>query len=292
MDHMKQVTNWLNWLVSRERRRAERQNLPNLVAHYWDGAAPLAHKVRDISSTGLYLVTEQRWYPGTLVMMSLQRDGLAEHHPDRAITVKAKVVRSGVDGVGFVFAMLPKAPPNETPDAFPNGADRKTFERFLERARSNRGQALIEYALILPLLLLLVINVVNFGGFFFAWITVANASRAGADYAIMGGDTVGAPGLPTAAQVTSIITQDISSLPNSASLSVSICQNYNGTITTLSGTCTSMPSDPEPVGFPLTTVDVTYTYVPFLSLFQFPNLGIYSTIPPTTIHRRAVMRVM
>ena len=28
------------------------------------------------------------------------------------------------------------------------------------------------------------------------------------------------------------------------------------------------------------------------SLFQFPNLGIYSTIPPTTIHRRAVMRVM
>jgi hypothetical protein len=25
-------------------------------------------------------------------------------------------------------------------------------------------------------------------------------------------------------------------------------------------------------------------------VFQFPNLNIYATIPPTTVHRRAVMR--
>jgi Flp pilus assembly protein TadG len=142
----------------------------------------------------------------------------------------------------------------------------------------------------LPMLFLLIVNVVNFGGFFFAWITVANAARAGADYAILSGASVGSPGDATATQITDVITQDISSLPNASSLSVNICRNNNGTITTLAGTCSSVPSDPEPVSYILTTIDVTYTYLPFINVFQFPNLNIYATIPPTTVHRRAVMR--
>ena len=37
----------------------------------------------------------------------------------------------------------------------------------------------------------------------------------------------------------------------------------------------------------LTTVDVTYTYQPFFAAgFNFPSLNIYTTLPPTTIHRR------
>jgi Flp pilus assembly protein TadG len=178
-----------------------------------------------------------------------------------------------------------------------NGAaDRKALDRFLQMLRASKGQALIEYILVLPLLFLLIVNAVNFGGFFFAWITVANAARAGADYAILGGAgsaSVGSLPMATAAQITSMITQDISSLPNRASLAVNICQNNNGTITTLAGSCTSMPSDPEATSFILTTIDVTYTYVPFISAgFKFPNLNVYATIPPTTIHRRAVMRAI
>jgi hypothetical protein len=139
--------------------------------------------------------------------------------------------------------------------------------------------------------LLLIVNVINFGGFFFAWITVSNAARAGADYAILGFSSVGTLPTPTATQVTTLIQQDISSLPNNASLVVNICENNNGTITTLAGTCTSIPSDPEPTSFVVTSIDVTYTYVPFIgSGFQFPGLGIYATMPPTTVHRRAVMR--
>ena len=43
----------------------------------------------------------------------------------------------------------------------------------------------------------------------------------------------------------------------------------------------------------LLTVDVTYTYLPLLRAgFKFPNLNIYATLPPTTIHRKAVMRVL
>ena len=53
------------------------------------------------------------------------------------------------------------------------------FDRFFQRLRRNQGQALIEYLLVLPMVFLLLVNVVNFGGFFYAFITVANAARAG-----------------------------------------------------------------------------------------------------------------
>jgi Flp pilus assembly protein TadG len=156
-----------------------------------------------------------------------------------------------------------------------------------------RAQALIEYILMLPLIFLLIINLVNFGGFFFAWITVANAARAGVNYAILGGASVGSLREASAAQITSLVTQDISSLPNRSSLAVNICRNTNGTLTTLAGTCSSVPADAEPTNYTLKSIDVTYTYQPFIPAgFQFPGLGIYLTIPATTVHRRAVMRVI
>jgi hypothetical protein len=139
----------------------------------------------------------------------------------------------------------------------------------------------------------LTVNVINFGGFFAAWIAVANAARSGANYEILSGASVGALSQATAAQVNSLIAQDISSLPNQASLVVNICKNNSGTITTLAGTCSSIPTDPESASFVLLSIDVTYTYLPFIpTAFKFPNLGIYATIPPTSIHRRAVMRVI
>jgi Flp pilus assembly protein TadG len=174
-----------------------------------------------------------------------------------------------------------------TKGVFSGGTDRKTFQRFLKRVQSNGGQALIEYVLMLPLIFLLIINAVNFGGFLYAWVTVSDAARAGADYAILGDSSVGAPGVPTVAKITDIITHEVSSLPNAASLSVSVCQ----TITPLSGSCASL-SDPEATNFVLTAVDVTYTYQPFIGAFNFPNLGIFTSIPPTTIHRQAVMRLL
>jgi Flp pilus assembly protein TadG len=155
----------------------------------------------------------------------------------------------------------------------------------------NSGQALIEFLLLLPLLLLLVVNVVNVGGFFFAWITIANAARSGADYQILGGASAGSLTPATGAQITAMINQDTKWLPNQSSLSVNICQNNNTKITTLAGTCSSVPADPEPGSYVITTTDVTYTYQPFIPAgFQFPNLNVYVTIPPTTVHRRAVMR--
>jgi|SRR5215469_8326029 len=133
---MNAVKRCLEWLTSRERRRVERKGRLPLIAHYWDGGAPMAHEIRDISDRGLYLLTEHRWYPGTLIMLSLQREDVPESDPDRSITVGAKVVRSGTDGVGFLL-VLPQEPVRPSMrDGMLQGADRKSFERFLSRLRA------------------------------------------------------------------------------------------------------------------------------------------------------------
>jgi hypothetical protein len=50
--------------------------------------------------------------------------------------------------------------------------------------------------------------------------------------------------------------------------------------------------DPEAPAYILATVDVTYTYKPYIPLFSFPKLGISATLPPSTIHRKAVVRML
>ena len=50
------------------------------------------------------------------------------------------------------------------------------------RARS-RGQAMVEFALVLPLLALLLVMAIDFGRVFFGWVALQNATRIAADYA-------------------------------------------------------------------------------------------------------------
>lgn len=157
-----------------------------------------------------------------------------------------------------------------------------------QRLRQDRGQALIEFILVLPIIFLLIVNLVNFGGFFYAWITVANAARAGADYAILGGASPTGARTPSATKITNLIKADIASLPNASSLSVDVCQAGAAQ----AGSCTGLDSDPEPSNYVMTVIDVSYTYQPFIPVFSFPQLGIYLTIPPTTVYQRAEMRTI
>jgi Flp pilus assembly protein TadG len=302
---MAPLLGWLKGSGSRERRKAPRKDIPEVVAHYWDGAAPAAHVIRDLSECGLYVVTEQRWYPGTMVMMTLQRKDSFDGEADRSITVQSKVVRSGEDGMGLVFVPQENGH-GSSAGGFANGtgqfvsAGRKTLGKFLQRllngGNASCGQSLVECALILPIVFILIVNVVNFGAFFYAWITVSNAARAGADYGILSGASAGT--LPTTTGtpdlITQLITNDILSLPNRASLVVNVCENNVGAtpaVNALVGTCTGIPTDPESASYVGLTVDVTYTYQPLIpAAFKFANLNVFATIPSTTIHRRAVMR--
>ena len=96
----------------------------------------MAHEVKDISPRGLYLRTEQRWYPGTLVMLSLQRVDLPSSDPNYSIAVRARVVRSDSDGVGFSFVMSGPDSNRDMQSELIGGADKKSFERFLRQIRN------------------------------------------------------------------------------------------------------------------------------------------------------------
>jgi capsular exopolysaccharide synthesis family protein len=141
---------------TQDRRKSTRSELPQLVAYYWDGGAAQQHGVRDISLTGLYVVTDVRWYPGTQVMISLQRPDVADGEPNRSITVNAEVVRFGIDGLGFAFVMPEKRPSDyggkvgrklesfsrrPTDLGGPRGADRMDFLSFLRHVPRNEDQS-------------------------------------------------------------------------------------------------------------------------------------------------------
>jgi len=48
---------------------------------------------------------------------------------------------------------------------------------------THRGQSLAEFAIVLPVLLILVLGSIDLGRLFFAYISVSNAARIGAQYA-------------------------------------------------------------------------------------------------------------
>jgi Flp pilus assembly protein TadG len=93
----------------------------------------MPHRIRDISLAGLYLLTEQRWYPGTVVRLVLQRGGAAETDPHRSITVNAKVVRSGSDGVGLALVLPHNQVSRPKQKLDPTQVNTMTFSRFLQR---------------------------------------------------------------------------------------------------------------------------------------------------------------
>jgi succinoglycan biosynthesis transport protein ExoP len=120
-----------------ERRKAARLEYPQLVAYYWDGGAPCAHFIRDISLSGFYLFTEERWYPGTQVMILLQRADDSGNDLERSININARVVRFGVDGIGFTFVFPDNKKPRGGDNYGANGADRNAFYKFLQRLPRN-----------------------------------------------------------------------------------------------------------------------------------------------------------
>jgi hypothetical protein len=141
---MKLLKQLLEKLFSKERRRAERQLSPELAAHYWNGGSSAGNRVRDISSTGLFLLTEERWYPGTRLVMTLQKRDVPEGSPDRSISVQSKAVRFCDDGVGLEFVVLDSGDPRRSQSFLAEGADRRALEKFLEGFRADNGFAVIK----------------------------------------------------------------------------------------------------------------------------------------------------
>jgi hypothetical protein len=116
-------------------RKASREALPGLVAYFFTGGVPIPHSVRNISTSGLYVITEERWYKGTFVRLTLtdQREPTSE----RSITLHGKVVRCTHDGVALHFILQEK---NErlrgtvsTLDHLPGGTSVTQVAEFIAR---------------------------------------------------------------------------------------------------------------------------------------------------------------
>src|SRR5258708_28280820 len=176
----------MEWLTriwkgaTRERRKSPRHTIP-MVAYYWSGGSPIPHVVQNVSRNGVFVRTDVTWGLGTTLQLQLREDeaGTLLGSSASFISVMATVVRHTPEGMGLRLL-------------FPNPKRRRAFDEYLAALAgryagqtmllrllpSEGGHSLVEFALLLPLLFLLIVNAVNFGSFFFAWITVAHAARS------------------------------------------------------------------------------------------------------------------
>lgn len=119
---------------------------------------------------------------------------------------------------------------------------RRTFAQFVNRlSQGQRGSAIVELAIAIPVLILLVIGVADFGRMFLTGITVANAARATAEYATL---TV-----ENSAKDSSVLNQigrdDAADIGGVLVTSERFCRCPNGTTPACDGTCDAPYSAPE-----------------------------------------------
>jgi hypothetical protein len=86
-----------------ERRNDERVPARELTASYRIGAEERKAKVKNVSPTGLYLLTKDRWIPGTDLELNLESGRRRHNHPWFPLRIQARVVRLGEDGAGLAF---------------------------------------------------------------------------------------------------------------------------------------------------------------------------------------------
>jgi Flp pilus assembly protein TadG len=198
--------------------------------------------------------------------------------------------------------------------------------RIRKIARNCSGQALIETALILPLLLTIVLNAVNFAYFFLMALNITGAARSGTIYSVMGNSTPAAMAYPKAGPATTSTTvsylayQDLTGavLSPSTQGGVQVCSSSIGILNAASKTmqtsCTSYGSvgsfpsaEPDPElnagstapAFLLNRVDVAYQFSPPIPLTPFNALLLLASncsssggTVTCTFYRHAVMREM
>ena len=71
----------------------------------------MPHRLRDVSLTGAYVYTTERWYLGTVLQFTFNvtlpnNDATGVREPVVSVTVWSKIVRYGSDGVGVDFQFM------------------------------------------------------------------------------------------------------------------------------------------------------------------------------------------
>jgi Flp pilus assembly protein TadG len=171
--------------------------------------------------------------------------------------------------------------------------------RVLRSFSQDNGQSLIEAAILIPLLLVLTFNAINFGNFCVVALNLSSAAREGAQYSASGFSSNVSAREPAAAAVNNQVIEDLTNaLAGASGASVRVCSQQVGVnSTTNAATCqsygtnsswTSVAVDPEAPYFVLNQVDVNYTISPIIPTSIF-NL---QPLPSLTYTQHVYMRSM
>jgi hypothetical protein len=109
-----------------DRRKDGRFEANGLHAWYWTGTKRKRVKIRDLSLTGGYVVTNERWLPGTPVEITLENKSMFASGARSNVRLWASSVRIGEDGVGVNFV--------------PRFLDRKAWAEALTKAAEVPGE--------------------------------------------------------------------------------------------------------------------------------------------------------
>ena len=173
------------------------------------------------------------------------------------------------------------------------------------RKPGNSGQALVETLLMLPILLSLVLNAINFAYFFLMAINISSASRSSGVYSIVGGATPAGIALPIAGDmsnctgtgsstVSCLVQMDLTGAvytPTTSNTGGQVCSPSVGVLNagtpnqqsqcsafgSNAGSTSFGPADPDPEldnggsspAFMLNRVDVAYSFQTPIPLMPF-----------------------
>jgi len=105
MTAVNQWKSWIRRLGHPEKPRAERRTRSGFIAWHTNNPASYPSVVKDLSSTGLYLLTEERWPIDELIPLTIELEGLPKNPAEDRIRVQARVARHGEDGIGLEFVL-------------------------------------------------------------------------------------------------------------------------------------------------------------------------------------------
>ena len=103
--------------------------MPPLIAWLGMVRGSKEFKIGDVSVAGFYMITDERWIPGTSFPVTLERTD--EAGMGRSLTVQASVVRVGDDGVGFTFLQNPVEDAADGPNGANTRVDLTKLAQFL-----------------------------------------------------------------------------------------------------------------------------------------------------------------
>jgi hypothetical protein len=107
MSTANQWKNWIKRLGYPEKPRAERRIPSGFAARQRNSPASKPFIIRNISTSGLFVLTDERWPIGRLVPLIVQVEGAPEYISEPQFAVQARVIRHGEDGMGLTFVLPP-----------------------------------------------------------------------------------------------------------------------------------------------------------------------------------------